>query len=202
MTDYVSVDDIMAEMPDTSWTGKYHETLDNLVTRASRLIDRLTGREDGAYGISTATARTFDGSGLSMQWVDEMAAAPTLVEVDETGAFAYVTWAASDYLLWPYNAAAQSRPYLRLDVDLMNGDKAIWYRFPKSVRITAKWGYSTTPPQEIRQATIIQVTRWFKRAQQAYQVTGAILELGQLRYVRELDPDVSLIIDHYRRVTV
>ena len=91
---------------------------------------------------------------------------------------------------------------LRLDVDLMNGDKAIWYRFPKSVRITAKWGYSTTPPQEIRQATIIQVTRWFKRAQQAYQDTGAILELGQLRYVRELDPDVSLIIDHYRRVTV
>lgn len=202
MTDYCETTDITNSMPDTDWTGKYEDLLGLLITRASRLVDRVTGREEGAYKVATATARTFDGSGCREQWLDEFAAAPTLVEVDETGDFTYVTWAATDYLVWPYNAAAKGQPYLRLDVDQLNGDKSVWYRFPKSVRVTAKWGYSTDVPDDILQAVTIQVVRWFKRSQQAYQDLGAIVELGQLRYVQRLDPDVALILDHYRRVTI
>lgn len=202
MTDYVTADEVRDQMPDTEWTVAYTQILEALITRASRAIDRATGREDGAYANDTATVRYFDGSGQRELWVGEMAAAPSAVAVDEGGAGTYTTWAATDYFTWPYNAADEGRPYFRLDVDQLNGDKAQWYRFPKSVKVTAKWGYSTTAPDAIKQATIVQVVRWFKRAQQAYQDVGAIAELGQLRYVKQLDPEVAFIIDHYRRVTI
>ena len=202
MTDYVTADEVRAQMPDVEWTEAYHPILTALITRASRLIDRATGREDGAYDSDTATVRYFDGSGQREMWVGEMAEAPTAVAVDEGGSGTYTTWASTDYFTWPYNAADEGKPYVRLDVDQLNGDKSHWYRFPRSVKVTAKWGYSTAAPDDVKQAVIIQVIRWFKRAQQAYQDVGAIAELGQLRFVRQLDPDVEFIINHYRRVAI
>ncbi len=204
MADYCTAAEVMELMPDTEWTGKYAPLLASLATRASRLIDRLVGREPGAFavGASAASARVFDGSGGRELWVDEMAAVPALVEVDETGDLSYVAWAASDYVAWPYNATLLSRPYLRLDVDQMNGNKAAWYRFPRGVRVTARWGYSLIVPEDVRQAALVQTVRMFKRAQQAYQDVGAIVELGQLRYVQSLDPDVAMMVEHYRRLTV
>ena len=202
MTSYVTADEVRETMPDTEWTAAYTPALEALIERASRLIDRATGRHDGAYAADTATVRYFDGSGKREQWVDEMAAAPAAVTVDEGGAGTYTTWASTDYILWPYNAADEGKPYRRLDVDQLNGDKAVWYRFPRSVKVTAKWGYSTEAPADIKAAVIIQTVRWFKRAQQSYQDVGAIVELGQLRFVRQLDPDVEFVINHYRKVTV
>lgn len=203
MTAYLTTAELMDEMPDVEWSGKYEPLLDALIGRSSRLIDRITGREEGAYKVAAATVRTFDGSGCGFQWVDEMAEAPTAVAVSETGALtSYTAWAATDYMPWPYNAAAKGLPYLRLDVDQLNGDHALFYRFPKSVRVTAKWGYSTAVPADVQQAVIVQTVRWFKRGQQAFQDAGAIFELGQLRYVKQLDPDVQLIVDHLRRVTI
>lgn len=202
MTAYLTTAELMNEMPDVEWSGKYEPLLEALILRASRLVDRATGREEGAYKSSTATARYFDGSGNKFQWVDEMADAPTAVAVSEDGALTYTAWASTDYMLWPYNAAAQGRPYVRLDVDQLNGNHALFYRFPKSVKITAKWGYSMAVPEEITQALVIQTVRWFKRGQQSYQDVGAVFDLGQLRYVQRLDPDVALILDHYRRVSI
>lgn len=203
MTAYLTTAELMDEMPDVEWSGRYEPLLEKLILRASRLIDRITGREEGAYKVSSATVRYFDGSGQAFQWVDEMAEAPTAVAVSDTGSLtSYTSWAATDYMPWPYNAAAQGRPYIRLDVDQLNGDHALFYAFPKSVKVTAKWGYSTAVPEDVQQAVIIQAVRSFKRAQQAFQDAGAIFELGQLRYVKQLDPDVALIVEHYRRVTI
>lgn len=203
MTAYLTTAELMDEMPDTDWSGKYEPLLEGLILRASRLIDRITGREEGAYMVEEATVRYFDGSGCGFQWVDEMAEAPTTVAVSETGSVtSYTSWASSDYMLWPYNAAAQGRPYTRIDVDQLNGGHALFYRFPKSVKVTAKWGYSTAVPEDVQQAVIVQTVRWFKRGQQAFQDAGAIFELGQLRYVKQIDPDVAVIVEHLRRVTV
>ncbi len=203
MTAYIAAEDVMAEMPDVDWSGKYREQLTALTVRASRLIDRITGREEGAYQVSAATVRYFDGSGCGFQWVDEMAEAPTAVAVSDDGSVTtYTSWASTDYMPWPYNAAAQGRPYTRLDVDQLNGNHALFYAFPRSVKVTAKWGYSTEVPEDVQQAVIVQTVRWFKRAQQAFQDAGAIFDLGQLRYVKQVDPDVQVMVEHLRRVTV
>ena len=204
MTDYITAEEIKDELPDVDWSeGLYDDFLELIATRVSRLIDRATNREEGAYKSETATARTFDGSGGRYQWVDEMAAAPSAVEVSEDGTLTYTAWASTDYMLWPYNALAKGRPYVRLDVDQLNGNHALWYAFPKSVRVTAKWGYSTAVPEDLMQAVVTQCVRWFKRAQQAYQDVGGAPEVGQIRYwTRQLDPDVLTLCDMYRRVVV
>lgn len=195
---YVTAGDAQAMLVDTDWTATYTELLDMLGERASRVIDRVTGREPGAYQAGlTPAARLFDGYGGVEQWVDEMAAAPTLVEVDEGGVYTYTTWTTSDYTVWPYNGT----PYRRLDI-LRTGSHARWPSYSRSVRVAARWGYSLVPPADIAQAATIQTVRYFKRAQQAFQDTGAVIDLGQLRYVKELDPDVALMVAHYRRMAI
>ena len=54
------------------------------------------------------------------------------------------------------------------------------------------------------QACLIQAGRWFKRGQQAYADAGASVELGQLIFAKQLDPDVEAILmtAGLRRLTV
>lgn len=50
-------------------------------------------------------------------------------------------------------------------------------------------------PQELAaNCTRVQAVRWFKRAQQAFQDVSAALELGQLTYAQELDPDIRSML--------
>lgn len=201
--DYATATEVKAAISDASLGGTYDAILAALVTRASRLLDRLTGRKPGAYYVNTDVTLYFDGSGGREQWIEELAAAPTSVSVAESGSVTtYTVWASTDYLLWPYNALDRGEPYLRLDVDSLNGTKATWTRYPKAVKVVGKFGYSATVPDDVKQAVIVQCARWWKRGQQAFQDTGAIVELGQLSYTKRLDPDVELLVEHLRRVAV
>lgn len=191
--DYADAAAIKSVMPDVPWGTGYDTILGTLATRASRLIDKACIRQPGEFATGTSgTVRYFDGSGGTCLWVDEMAAAPSKVEVAETGDRTnYTLWAPTDYILWPYN----NPPYNRLDLDILYGSKYMWYCFPQSVKITAPWGYSIAVPDDLQQAVITQVVRWFKRGQQGFSDVGAIVELGQLRYVSKLDPDIELILE-------
>lgn len=203
INDYATAAEIKAVISDASLGSGYDALLALLATRASRLIDRLTGRKPGAYEVDADVTLYFDGSGGREQWIEELAAAPTTVSVAEGGNLsAYTAWASTDYLLWPYNALDRGEPYLRLDVDGLNGTKAAWYRFPKAVKIVGKFGYSTSAPDDVKQAVIVQCVRWWKRGQQAFQDVGAIVDLGQLSFVKKLDPDVELLVEHLRRLAV
>jgi hypothetical protein len=190
---YADAAAIKAVMPDVPWGTSYNTILGVLATRVSRMIDKACIRQPGEFATGTAgSVRYFDGSGNACLWVDEMAGVPSLVEVAEVGDLTnYTAWASNDYMVWPYN----NPPYTRLDIDLMRGVKALWTRYPRSVKITAPWGFSTTVPEDLEQAVITQVVRWFKRGQQGFSDVGAIAELGQLRYVQKLDPDVEMILD-------
>lgn len=197
--DYCTLAEVKAVIPSAGYGTAYDNLLTVLITRASRLIDNETNREAGAYATGTAgTARYFTGSGCADIWVDEMSSEPTTVEVDEVGDHTYTTWAASDYMVWPYNRG----PYTKLEVDVLNGSKSVWYRFPKSVKITASWGYSVDVPDDIKQATITQVVRYFQRGQQGFEDVGAMTEVGQLRYVKQIDPDVAVIVAGYKRTII
>lgn len=208
--DYATLEDVQELLSDTNLGVGYDSLIEGLITRASRLIDRLTNRGEGAYAASTDETRYFDGSGGSELWIEELAAAPTSVSVAETGDVdgaagtggTYTLWSTSDYLLWPYNALLRGEPYVRLDIDLLNGSKGMWYGFRKGVKVVGKFGWSTAAPEDVKQGTLITAVRWFKRAQQAFQDTGAILELGQLRYVKALDPDVEEMVRHLRRQAI
>lgn len=199
VNNYCTVAEVKLGMPDTDWGTTYDATIELLIKRASRELDRFTGRKPGAYFVDTDVVRYFTGSGKTELWIGELAAAPTTVQVAETGELATLTtWASTDYLCWPYNALDDGEPIRRLDIDVINGTKACWCAFPKAVKITGKFGFAATVPDDIKQAAIVQVGRWFKRGQQAYQDTGAIVELGKLAYVKELDPTVAMMVQHLK----
>lgn len=205
IANYCDIADVKATLPDTDWGTAYDALLARLVTAASRAIDRFTRRPDGAYAVETDTVRYLDGDGTARLWVGELAQPPTSVAMafgGLVGAADYVTLATTDYRVWPGEAVDEGRPILRLDLDTLNGQYTVWEPYPRSVRVEGRFGYSVEPPAEIEHATIVQAARYFKRASQAYQDTGAVIELGQLRYVKQLDPDLVLLIQHYRRTVV
>lgn len=210
--DYITVADIKVVMPDTTFGTSYDDLLAKIVTRASREFDRLTKRPTGAYAVGADSTRYFDGSGVRELWIGELAAAPTSVSVAEAGDVDdasgsggdYTDWETSDYLLWPPNALAEGRPIIRLDIDQLNGSKAIWYAFPKSVKIVSLFGYSSSSnlPDDVVLATTIIATRLFKRGQQGFQDVSAVKDLAQLRYAKGVDPEVTEIIDYFKRTTI
>jgi len=206
--DYADAASLRALLPDNTLSSSYDTILALMATRASRAIDSFLKREPGAFSVSEETTRYFDGSGNSSLFVGEMASVPSKIEVAESGVIdnangiggTYTEWDVSDFMVHPRNALAVGSPILRLDLDLMNGNQSVWYEYPKSVKITSYFGFTTTAnlPDEISLAANIQGMRYFKRAQQAFADVGTISSLGQMKYVQELDPDVRIILSSPR----
>lgn len=177
--------------------GDYERIVEDLIGRASRLIDAWFGKFEGYWmAETTPIVRLYDGNGAIEFFPDHMAVAPTVVEVAESGDLTdFTVWAATDYILYPLNASAEVRPFRSLLIDRLFGTKFQWYRYPSSVRITAQWGWGVATPLPIAEACIVQVARWFKRGQQAFQDAGAVTDLTQLRYLKKIDPEVALILN-------
>lgn len=194
MTSYCSVADIKLAMPDVTWGSGYDATLTAIAERASRMIDLLTGREDNAYA-ATVGVRRYTALNSATVRTDEMADLPTRVEIWD-GQWSDI--ANTDYYVEPINET----PYNFLVLDTLNGAMSAFPSYPNAVRVTAKFGYSVTPPTPILQATLTQTVRWLKRGQHGYQDTGAVAELGQLMYVQALDPDVAAVLDNFRRLAL
>jgi len=224
---YCTASEIKEMMPDGNWGTTYDSILSLLASRASRVVDKWTGRKPGAYYVDADSTYYFDGpmkqvsqignsyegyysnrlGGLrtpsSQLWIGEIATSPTSVAMALTGDINnYTSLSVADYFCWPYNAPSEGIPYMRLDLNMMYGAYKLWYSFPKGIRVVGKFGFSAAVPDDIKQACIIQASRWFKRGQQGFQDTGAVNDMGQLRYVKQLDPDVELMLMHYKKVTV
>lgn len=199
VNDYCIVADVKEAMPDGNWGSSYDTLIDGLIARASRLFDKVAGKNPGAFYVSVDTTRYFEGSNTTLQKIADLAAQPTSVSVSETGSITtYTLWASTDYILMPYDAPDLGRPYTELLIDTLNGSKAVWYKYPKSVKIVGKFGYAVAVPDLVKEATIMQTAKWLKRGQQAFQDTGAIVELGRLTYTKKLDPEVALIAQKFR----
>lgn len=178
----------------------YKPAMDNFVSVASRLIDAEMGRWEGFFYPTTDTKTYYyDGSGLEEQEIDEFVSisAVSVAEQGGVSSTCYTDWTENtDYLVWPYNTTNKSKPITKLVIDITDGNKAGFYRYQKSVKVAGIPGYSTTPPDLVVQACKMQATRWFMRAKQGYQDTGATVEFGSLKFTQnlQLDPDVKALL--------
>ena len=129
--------------------------LDNIVTTASRLIDRWTGHQ--FYSVS-AQVRYFEwlpGSDVNFLKVDDLLSLTELA-TDSNGDGVYETvWTTgTDYYLWPVNAVAKNEPFTRIYRSTFNG-RFYFPAYPRGVRITGTWGYATATPAPIKQLCLI-----------------------------------------------
>lgn len=210
MADYCDLQDIKTQLVDTlggTTDTQYDAQLAALITSASRAIDGYVGVEDDYFHISAkdhgstdgSQTRYFDGTGDYSIRIDDYVDIVSL-QVSYGGGVAssdYTTISSSDYFMQPYNAQSKRKPYNTIEIDAYNSSVEPFARYKKSVKITAMFGYSLTPPDDVTQACITMVVRYFMRAKSAFQDAGANPTMGQMFYVRELDPDVKTLLHKY-----
>lgn len=163
-----------------------------VLAAVSREIDDWTGRR--FYAASETRYYTADSSELL--WLDDVLSISSLA-TDEAGDRTYATaWSASYYDLEPYNAALQGKPYSRL--------RARTGAFPlthRGVKVIGSFGYASTTPPVIKEACLIQSSRIFRRRDAPLGVVGAP-DIGQIILRGQLDPDVKVMIQPYRLISV
>jgi hypothetical protein len=171
--------------------GPEHDNvLWNMCLEASRMIDRFKKVGDGAYMATASTVRYFSSEGGLRQRID-CAVSISEVAVEEIDG-AYTIWATTDYFTWPFHG---DEPIMRLDVNTKgDGTKSVWTYGPQRVKVTGVWGISTVAPSIIERACKIQAARWYKRAQQGWADTGGLAEMGELRYTKDMDPEVKTML--------
>jgi hypothetical protein len=206
--DYCTVAEIKAIVPDSGLDDvpDYDSILKSLITRASRLFDSETNRAPGAYYVpsSDETTRYYMGSGGSVQRIDEITAAPSYVGVSEGGGVQssdYTTIPTTDYFCLPDNALLDGRPYHKLEMDTLNGAYSTFYRYRKSVKVTAPFGYSATVPDDVKKAVTARVIILYGRGQAGFVASSGSEDLGFKRWAKE-DSDWESVVDHYRRLPI
>jgi len=176
-------------------TDNVDDTLLELaVESASRMVDSYTQRY--FYNAGTAT-RLFAPQDSYVSEIDDLISLTTLQTSD--GDDFGTTWAAKDYQLEPLNG----------NVDGLTGHPATRIRAvddfifnvldgEATVRVVGVWGWSAVPVA-VKQATVIQAARIFKRNDSPLGIAG-FGEMGAVRVGVQLDPDVKHLIDVYRKV--
>jgi hypothetical protein len=200
MANYATIAEVKAQINKTQ--ADDDAVLTAMITAASLAIDNFCNRLDGFEAVDPATARTYAGDGKAWHEMDD-AAAVTLVEVKDSMTDAsYTSWAATDWLAFtgdPERPNFNRLPYTAIMV-AVNGEYAAFLNgklgaiSQPTVRITAQWGYALTVPDPIKQATITQVARWYKRGESGWSDVLASGELGQLFYQKMIDPAVKFIL--------
>lgn len=112
----------------------------SLLEDVSRWIDGYCNRH---FYVLTTTRR-FDGDGGWALNVPDLINLTTLKTDEDKDRTYELTWASSDYLLYPLNAEPQQpwgRPYTRVLVDVEGGSRRVFPAGGPTVQIAAKWGF-------------------------------------------------------------
>lgn len=189
MADYCTATQVKAAGRLNISGSAYDTELAALVTAASRWIDRATWQIDNAFAASGATARYYRQDailGKTLHLDAPLISVSSLANGDSS------TVSSSNYWLQPRNSSY----YWSIELK-----SAYSWTFPTDgfVTVTGVWGFSTTVPDPIREATAMLAGWMFKRYQAALQDNTASPELGELVYGEAIPKQVMALIRPYQR---
>lgn len=197
MADYCTTGDIIGrQITDSSW----NTILGEEITAASGWIDDHCGRQFGKAG--TATARVFRASNplrLDLEGNDIHTTTGLVIKTDpgDTGTFS-TTWTTTDYELEPLNGLKSGVAWPTTHIRAVEG-----LCFPvdgrrAQVQITADWGWASVP-ERVKRACIIRAGALFLRKQSPAGFIDGFQGFEGLRITRFTDPDVSELLQPFRR---
>lgn len=182
-----------------SGTTYADDDIEIAIGAASRAIDLLTNRhfyrDDPA---ADQVVRYYTPSAPGLVLIDDLI--PDATNEVATGRIATFTALAENtqFVYGPLNAAADSRPFTRLEA-LTNGCFPVCAR---SVRVTGRFGWPAIP-EAIEQAAGILASMLMLRHREAiYGVILAGSEIGAIARIARDDPHVSMLTAGYVRKVV
>lgn len=162
--------------------------LQSLIDSAVALVERYTGRRFEAVSDTRAfDERHYRGRVLFLG--EEVVSVSSVVNGNGQ------TVSSSDYVLLPRDGP----PYWAVELRPGHG----WVTTPtQDIQVTAQWGYSSSPPQDIVHA-VRRLAAYFYRQKdaQVFDVT-AVPEAGVITIPKGIPADVKVILNRYRRVVV
>lgn len=190
--DYVTVEELAAYL-------RIDDDVDDVqlavaITAASRAIDDHTNRQFGLVDPAVAQTYTARYDYERCRWV---------VDVDDfqTNVGLVVVLAdlgtVTTFVKEPQNAIVKGRPWTR--ISFTDDSEFTPTGAVDEVGVIAKWGW-TAVPTPVKQATLLQASRFFKRRDAPFGVAGSP-ELGnELRLLAKVDPDVAVALRGYTRL--
>lgn len=200
-TNYATLNEIKAALRIGTADNFDDDLITNCAGAASRLIDGYCNRKFWSSG--TAQTRTYTAGNEFVCQIDDIAGTAITLKSSTLGDGNFdVTWTTSDYQLeplngnldgldWAYDRIRAIGDYLFPTLNANYGEQAL-------VQLTAVFGWPSIP-EPVKQATIIQASRIFKRYDSPLGVAG-FGDLGAIRVSRFLDPDVAQLVEPYRRM--
>jgi hypothetical protein len=190
--------------------GKVSPAKDDLlleiISAAEKSINKFVNRPDGFEAATTATARTYAGSGKGYRLIDECVSITTVAVKESYTDTTYTAWLATDWIAFSgdpkspdFQPLIFQRPYNAIMIDPSGSESGFYsgsvggYAFP-TVQVTAKWGYCTSVPDDIREACLIQATRLYKRFESGMSDTLASNDFGVMIYRQSLDPEAKQLL--------
>jgi hypothetical protein len=202
MLPYASLDEVKAALRIGTADSADDTLITNAIDSASRLIDGYCSRQFWPY--DEVTVRVYQANSQFVCDIDDVYS--TAGFVLKTSSFANnnfdITFASTDFQLeplngyldaieWSFDRIRAVGNFLFPTVNANFGDQAL-------VQVTALYGWAEIP-SPVKQATIIQASRLFKRLDSPLGVAG-FGDLGAIRVSRFLDPDMAQLVEPYRRM--
>lgn len=168
------------------------------ISGASRAIDVSCNRQFGKVALAEQRFYTAHYDRTRCRWIVDIDDLMDITgfEAEVQDADGNTVGAIDEYTLEPRNAAAEGRPWTRLVV--RPGSAFRPTGLENEVAASALWGWTSTP-DTIKQACLLQASRFFARRESPYGVAGSPDLGSELRLLARLDVDVAVMVGAFRR---
>jgi hypothetical protein len=159
----------------TNIDSSFDTQLNLWIDAIERIIENYTGRTFSAVD-AVASARTFDGQGGREILLDTFTEITSIEVLNSDGTVNYTLseGQANDFVTYPYNETEKWRIMLS-----PNSSIGVFPKGNSLIRVTAKWGYATAVPADVRLAAtqlVGEVIRGSLASQQSMNHQGGVVQ--------------------------
>lgn len=169
------------------------------IESASRAVDDATNRQFGKVAAAEARVYTAKYDRWRSRWSitidDLMDDTGLVINVDDDDDQIY-DQAVDAFRLYPFNAAERGRPWTRILVK--SASTTLPTAAEGTVQVSALWGW-TAVPETIKEATLLQASRFFQRRNAPFGVAGSPEMGSELRLLQKVDVDVGVMVRPFIR---
>jgi hypothetical protein len=169
--------------------------LEMAIESGSRAIDGYTNRN---FYSSGTVVRVYAPSSSYVTEIDDLISLTTLRSASDDDSGFDITFASTDFQLEPLNGNVDGQPTPFTQIRAIGDYLFNQFEGEATVQVTGVFGFATVPIA-VRQATVIQSSRIYKRLDSPLGVAG-ISDIGIMRVSSRLDPDVAQLVDPLRRI--